>query len=129
MLSTILLALVLFSVIGGLAAWLGRGATAVVATYVEAKEGVERSKRERAVVETKTATELWNADAASEFEWVSLSAPYARIRGYLISKHGDNIAAYDAWKKAMKDSGDRPVTIITEAIAWEKEQKQTKVKT
>lgn len=123
MLTTILLALVLFSIFGGLAMALGRGATSVVATYVEVKEDVARGKRERAIAETKTANELWNADAASEFKFVSGAVPYDRIRRYLIAKHGDNIKAYDAWKQGLNSKGDELLTIITQAIAWEKGQK------
>jgi hypothetical protein len=123
MVGQILLALMLFSLIIGLAFWLGRGATAVVAFNAEFKGDAARGKRARAIAETKTATELWAAESRSEFEFVQLSVPSSPdMRNFLIAKHGDNIAAYDAWTKASKDTGGLG-PLFKEMLAWRKNQK------
>jgi len=52
-----------------------------------------------------------------------------RLRGWffearpLITTHGDNIAAYDAWKKAINCHADELTALYIEVFAWKKGQK------
>lgn len=110
----------------------------VVESWFRAKKNVERRKRDRAIAETKSATTLWNAlDAQAREELLTnpyseSDAPDKRTREYLVSKHGDNIAAYDAWSPVQEHNKNRGVygqvrqdrrhTIIMEAMAWDKER-------
>jgi len=40
----------------------------------------------------------------------------------MIARHGDNITAYDAWKKASRGKGDELTALFTQVFAWKKTQ-------
>jgi hypothetical protein len=142
MLWTILLAFALLSTISAVVAWFRRATLSVVSTYVETKQGVEKDKRARAIAETRTATELWAADddraiADTATEVPLPSGHVLRVRGrtgvyeseklaraYLIAKHGDNISAYDAWRKASNGRADELTALYSEVFAWKKARQQ-----
>ena len=111
--------------------------------WLEHKKDVKRAKRERAIAaadraraETKTATELWNAeDAGAREYWLANDipslgpaspAPDKITREYLISKYGDNIAAYDVWRgpRRDRDRDGRQQAIRVDAFAWNKEREK-----
>ena len=104
----------------------------VMRWWVGSKKNTERRKRERAaraVAETNTATQLWTRE-----ENIAVGDPYSGgrpsdapdkvTREYLISKHGDNIAAYDSWKSPRGDDGEGygRHMIVSEARAWDRER-------
>jgi hypothetical protein len=137
---SVVLGMTIFAAISGFVAWVTRTATSAVSTYAEIKEDVDRSKRERASAQTKTATELWSAHdartAAASATEVRLASGHAihvagaRVlqseqdaRAYLIAKHGDNIDAYDAWRKASNGRGDELTVLFAEVFEWKKKQK------
>lgn len=79
----------------------------------ETKQRERMQAQERARQERMTATEIWlkNRDLA----------PLPSIRDYLIAKHGDNIAAADAWERRRSKDLD---ALVRESLAWRNTQKK-----